>query len=734
MTKPPHTAATINAESGEAVPSAPRDRLKNAIDHVAELLPAQGPIRVFVHHNTLHAFEDLPFDDGVRVGAETFGCEPYLPEANYRQKYEKGRIRVEDLTAVLQDELGPRAAEPILGFGNRFEIRLAMLRHPLRQATGDELRWLMAETDALLRFRGEAPFAVQRRTVLETRHWIQRIVVDPRSGSTAEHSQEIAGVIAELLREHPGSAPDRWTDGQWEAFTLELLWRICRHGIHAVHEPRQKPRSPLNHRDAVLQATGHDSDLLVNDLLIRFCASFLDQGFSAWPLPRREQGFAAAFAGIYGGGQLQPERWRAGFAEQFARIESPEFDPLSSIAESLERLGVVETEWTASLTTTLLALRGWAGMIRQIESRGDRVARPIPAGSLMEFLAVRLLLECAALEYLAREHLNYRGPLSGLKKACQPRQPKPSDNRLDQRAFVMFQLAQLLGWLPKDLLSLNRENWATLIHEVESFGDLERRRIYHLAFERAYRIQVLDALSFCSQRERRPAVTPLYQVVCCLDEREESFRRHLEEVSPETQTFSAAGFFNIPIYYRGVADAHFVPLCPIVIRPQHWVSEDAKAGDDDKNAMRSSARKLFGHTVHQLQQRSQTGMGGALIAAGLGALATFPLVARVLFPRLAARLRSSAGLWVLPRNTELKLRRNAPQPSANGEGIGFTVEELATCGERVLRDMGLTEGFASLVLIVGHGSTSLNNPHKSAYDCGACGGGSGGPNARAMAE
>ena len=57
-------------------------------------MPSQGPIDVFIHHNTLHSFEDMPFEDAVETAADVYGARPYLTERRYQEEYRRGRITV----------------------------------------------------------------------------------------------------------------------------------------------------------------------------------------------------------------------------------------------------------------------------------------------------------------------------------------------------------------------------------------------------------------------------------------------------------------------------------------------------------------------------------------------------------------------------------------------------------------------------------------------------------------
>src|SRR5688572_7461835 len=99
-----HSASTPEAD--------PQDHpLSRVIDGVAQLLPAQGPISIFIHHNTLHAFEHLPFEDAVEHAAERLGRESFLSESRYRDKLASGRILAKDVEALLVEQLGTRSAD-----------------------------------------------------------------------------------------------------------------------------------------------------------------------------------------------------------------------------------------------------------------------------------------------------------------------------------------------------------------------------------------------------------------------------------------------------------------------------------------------------------------------------------------------------------------------------------------------------------------------------------------------
>src|SRR5688500_15249135 len=90
------------------------DPIERVLSTAREVLPDQGPIGVFIHHNTLHAYQHLPFQQGVQAGAEALGASPYLSLRAFRSALRSGRIVDIDLRDVIERALGQRARHEIL--------------------------------------------------------------------------------------------------------------------------------------------------------------------------------------------------------------------------------------------------------------------------------------------------------------------------------------------------------------------------------------------------------------------------------------------------------------------------------------------------------------------------------------------------------------------------------------------------------------------------------------------
>ena len=128
------------------------DKLLCAVEHAAHLLPRQGPIGVFVHHNTLHAFEHLPFEEAVIEASHLFGAEPYMSEAAYRAELARGRIQLVDIDAALDSE--PDAL--VFARLSRGSLRRAMITPGVREFDAATILWRTEQGDLARDFRRPA--------------------------------------------------------------------------------------------------------------------------------------------------------------------------------------------------------------------------------------------------------------------------------------------------------------------------------------------------------------------------------------------------------------------------------------------------------------------------------------------------------------------------------------------------------------------------------------------------
>ncbi len=664
----------------------PRAALCVALDHAAHLLPSQPPLHAFVHHNTLHAFEDRDFDVALREASALYGTEPYQSEQAFAAHIASGRIDSRDIESVLARE--PGGEERLWPGGpTRSRLRRFRLRHVFETPAAETVAWMVSE--------GELFVASHPAIGADAR---------ARALSAARSRRRLSARLRALWQRLVAAAP--------------------------VSTP---PRRGLRVRDALLTACDIDIDEWVHPVLIRLAGAYLDQGMAAVGMPHRGAGFLAAVRALYAPAGGIAERWMRGLNATVAEHAREQRDALDTIAWALEAAAVPRAQWPQYVLHTLLALKGWAGMFHQYETHPERLpVRTVPA-TLADFLAVQLTLETVAMRHAltqAQGHLARGAAAVALADlfaeaaATRPAQPDLG------AVFEAFVVAQGLGLDAADLAEAVHAR--ALIDAVREFDGLARRRLLHAAYEHHYRVHVLDSLIAHQPHRRDEPQLPALQAVFCMDEREESLRRHLEELSPDVQTFGYAGFFGVAMSYRGLDDVKERPLCPVVVTPRHLVEElplDAAA-----HARYQVARRRRGRASNFVRTARDDALRGSGWALLVGTLKIVPLIGCSLFPRAFARLVHRLHELGLERpHTRLRVEGNGTIDPATGLALGYTVAEMTDIVHGMLSTMGLARDFAPIVLIVGHGSSSLNNPHEAAHDCGATGGGRGGPNARAFA-
>ena len=272
----------------------------------------------------------------------------------------------------------------------------------------------------------------------------------------------------------------------------------------------------------------------------------------------------------------------------------------------------------------------------------------------------------------------------------------------------------------KDLLAV-RLVWeeALYLHHRDRIGERwEEVRLAHAAPLAPTPDQIADAaLQDAAERaaQRRlaarlagpaapaSAARPEAQAAFCIDVRSEVFRRALEATAPGVRTLGFAGFFGLTVRHRAFASDVSEARAPVLLVP---ALESRVTDPEDAD------------TPARLRRRAMRAWGRFKLAA-VSSFAFVEAAGPLYVPKLlrdAGRLGASA----------------APDPAPTLDPMP-DAEAGADAAETILRAMSLTDGFARVVLIAGHGATARNNPHLSALQCGACGGFSGEVNARLLA-
>jgi len=824
-----------------------RDQITVALNHLDHVLPGQAPILDFVHHNTLHGFQHLPFDEALAEFEALTGICGYLPETRNRDFYRQGRIDDRDLAAAFAQHPDLQAEQFVCRWKDktitRQDICRIALLFDLSAVSVSQLNWQIEELAALDAVQADVPEPIRKSLSADSnriRQLWENILIKLGLEQAALHPENILDLSLEQAEDWleygagiskqengastasvPGSpsadtpslaiaapVPDRpaaYTPSMVIAESVPDRFSAYTPSVAITHQQmREQADAALDDllgqiggnislRGFILAVSGIDILDAIRSQLIRFCASGLDEGVAAWQLPERSR------LGLYAAWRATAQYDANPFLHELRDwqqivAELPE-DAVETIILQLGHLGIPQTHWEGYLRRLALEIPGWSGLINWRQHHPNYQTVNDAAPTLADYLAIRLTLDRLWLNQVCRDTWKIEAKLSSIQsyfrknlsefmvRTCLYQGDLPEylthraesltlhagSERYDRTdwqqladliwtwrccplaekqavaahaphnsGWRLFRLCQHLGLNTEDLQQLDANDLQAMLAVLDGFSPAERSKVWLTAYEYHYQEDFFQAVRANHQRGRWAGrgQRPDSQIVFCMDDREEGFRRHLEELNPAVETLGAAGFFGVAMNYKGLDDSKVTPLCPVVVTPAHEVQEVPRPGNETALNKHSRGRTLnqwFAKQLHQGLRRNLLLTQPVIDAIAPVTLAG--LLAKALFPKSQQKLVSGMAKRVSPEvKTQLQFT-STDQTAATPERpkLGFTDSEQADRVSGFLRNTGLTYGFAELVVLMGHGSISQNNPHLAAYDCGACSGRHGGPNARLFA-
>lgn len=218
---------------------------------------------------------------------------------------------------------------------------------------------------------------------------------------------------------------------------------------------------------------------------------------------------------------------------------------------------------------------------------------------------------------------------------------------------------------------------------------------------------------------------PDAQMVFCIDTRSEMIRRHVE-ASGSYETFGYAGFFGIAADYQHYQEDISIKSCPPIVDSPYKITEtpDSKLNDADVSFI--AGKKMSKSKVHILKRLKNMLPSSFGFVEGAGAFYGLSLLAQSFIPSSYFKIKNRRKRDY-ESFCEPKIEYNNQESNTD-----ISLDEKVAIVKSGFDLMGWDD-FAPLVLFIGHGSHTANNPFGSSLDCGACAASPGRHNARLLA-